>query len=283
MNREIPGPVIAVTSKILADRYTETELETMLACEGISYEAEGTNKQIRLMRTCRALNDQSKDPLRDFGKIIRDFMDSDIGNNSSQYISPNSRYYSWSINETILGQELIDDILRKEGLSYIIGGKIASYTAAPTQFLQEITEARGLEHIDIEIKRALRDADGDPARAATAAVCALEAALKTYLDHNSVAYSRRDALASLWAKVADHIGASPKKLDNPDIRNTASALYTIVKSLGTTRNTGGSGAHGESGQEARALRLQPRHARLLIHSAHTLCIYILELIRENET
>lgn len=101
--------------------------------------------------------------------------------------------------------------------------------------------------------------------------------LKAYLDHKRKAYNTTDTLAELWKSAADVIGLRPADWDNKDLKRIASGLCGIVDGIAHLRNAKSS-AHGRSEEQFQNITIKPRHARLAIHSAHTVCAYVLELL-----
>lgn len=117
----------------------------------------------------------------------------------------------------------------------------------------------------------------DPHAAAQYAGNVLEATLKAYLDHRQTTYKSSDALADLWKLAAAQIGLRAADWDNKDLKKIASGLHSIVDGITHLRNTKSS-AHGRSEEQRQNINIKPRHARLAIHSAHTVAAYVLELI-----
>nr|WP_242005848.1 abortive infection family protein [Acetobacter fabarum] len=173
-------------------------------------------------------------------------------------------------------KDRIRETLTREGLTYVRGGNIVKGGAVSTLSLDESVKKYGLKSVDIEIQRALTQIEQDPHAAAQYAGNVLEAVLKAYLDHKQKAYNTTDTLAELWKSAADVIGLRPADWDNKDLKRIASGLYSIVDGIAHLRNAK-SGAHGRSEEQLRNITIKPRHARLAIHSAHTVCAYVLEL------
>ncbi|MFA5371010.1 MAG: abortive infection family protein [Sideroxydans sp.] len=57
-----------------------------------------------------------------------------------------------------------------------------------------------------------------------------------------------------------------------DLQTVLSGMISIVEGIGALR-THASSAHGAG---KKSYKLEPRHARLAIHSAHTVALFILE-------
>lgn len=55
-------------------------------------------------------------------------------------------------------------------------------------------------------------------------------------------------------------------------------LSSIIDGIGAYRTHAGSAR----GQHERSYKVAPRHARLVVHSAHSLCLYVVETWRERK-
>jgi len=144
--------------------------------------------------------------------------------------------------------------------------------------LQDRVNNGGLEAIGIEMDRALKMVNDDPNAAVHYAGNILEASLKAYLQNKSIPFNDETAtLSDLWPLVRSDIGLNPKDLENKDLKKIASGLNSIVDGTMYLRNKK-SGAHGRTEEQTRKIALRPRHARLVVHSAHTLSMYVLECL-----
>src|SRR5487761_1569091 len=72
---KIPGPLIAIVSQIISDRYTHSELDNRFLQAGFPTEVPAGNK----LNKCRAwlseANKSLKNPLGNLAKLIEDLMD----------------------------------------------------------------------------------------------------------------------------------------------------------------------------------------------------------------
>ena len=137
-----------------------------------------------------------------------------------------------------------------------------------------------LKAIEIEMNRALKIVDSDPNGAAHYAGNILEASLKAYLDRKKIDFNDQTAtLSDLWHLVRDNIGLKPQDMSNKDLKKIASGLNSIVDGTMFIRNKK-SGAHGRTEEQTATNILRPRHARLVVHSAHTVSMYILECMTD---
>ncbi|MDC5058295.1 abortive infection family protein, partial [Acinetobacter baumannii] len=83
--------------------------------------------------------------------------------------------------------------------------------------------------------------------------------------------SKQD-LQNVWKIVRADLGFDPNLVQDDDLKRILSGILSIVDGIGAFR-THASSAHG---QGRKLYNIKPRHARLAIHSAHTLALFILE-------
>ena len=79
-------------------------------------------------------------------------------------------------------------------------------------------------------------------------------------------------LKGIWNVVRKDLGFDPGVVEDQDLRRILSGLLSIVEGIGALR-THASSAHGAG---KKSYNLEPRHARLAIHSAHTAALFILK-------
>jgi hypothetical protein len=179
-------------------------------------------------------------------------------------------YYDEQINAR---QERISAVLARCGLAYHDSGIIlAGGAAPPVSSLREALRQRDLPAIDLEFKRALDTLETDPPAAVTAACSMLESLFKVILEENGLPLPQKKTIKPLWGSVQDHLGLKPSTVSEDDIRRILSGLASVVDGIGALRTHAGS-AHGHG---KRRYKLLPRHARLVVHGAHTLCLFVLE-------
>lgn len=273
MADRIPTSLIGLLSQIYPDRYTQAEIDSLFLYSGAPEPVPPGSKATKVQSWLRQTNAKTAEPLRVVGGIVDDFMEKQLP--ELHYLSTKEREAEKAKLEAEKAK--IRETLSREGLAYVRGGNIMKSGATSTLSLDESVKKHGLASVDIEIKRALAQIETDPHAAAQYAGNVLESALKAYLDHKGKAYGKGDALAELWKSAAAEIGLRPEDWDNKDLKKIASGLNSIVDGVAHLRNNK-SGAHGKSEGERRNIAIKPRHARLAIHSAHTVAAYVLELI-----
>jgi hypothetical protein len=259
---KIPSAIIGVLSQALPDFYTHDGINGLFLTASAPDSIPEGSKSNKVTTWLRAANNQCQNPLEVLSNILSDIMDKE----------PNG-YNNDALQEAKLK---IQQTLAKDSLKYMRGGYITRSGATPTQTLEKQAFNRGLEAVDTEIKRALDNVEKDPPAAISAAGNILETVFKNYLEHHKVAYSDKDTLKPLWEKVASHMGIR-QKIEHEELAKIVSGLNKIVDGIIDLRN-GKSSSHGKSESQIKAYTILPRHARLAIHSAHTISAYLLELI-----
>lgn len=274
-NEKIPAPVIGVLGQVFSDYYTHAQIDGVFAYADAPGEPPEGNKVQKTMDWLRAVNKETEHPLKTLGVLLEDFLEQD---------SDDPRIVSWW-NQSELpkfenDQKRIHSVLQKAGLSYSTGGHVSKASATPTTSLRELIEQGGLTAVELEMNRAMKQVDGDPNAAAHYAGNVLEAALKAYLVEKDVPFNdQNDTLNKLWQLTRDDLGINPKNLEAKDLKKIASGLSSIVEGTMYLRNKK-SGAHGRTETQITEIALRPRHARLVIHSAHTLATYVLECLHD---
>jgi hypothetical protein len=202
------------------------------------------------------------DPLRSFGGLIGEFMD-------------NEQWAEFWPEE----RAKLVRAFAAEKLSYQRGGIILGATlAGPSISLAEDLKIRGIEALTQEYDRAYAGIESDPPAAVTAACAILESVCKTFLESEGHDLPGKKVLGALWAETAKHLKLQPGLLADDDLKRILQGLASIADGVAAIRTHEGS-AHGRSGHEApgkKRYKLAPRHARLAVHAAHTMAMFVLE-------
>lgn len=138
-------------------------------------------------------------------------------------------------------------------------------------------EALDLDTVGRDLDRALASADSDPEDAVTAACSVVESVCRSILTESGLGLPAKQDISGLYRAVREPLGLSPTKEGVPDliaedVRSTLSGLVTAVQSIGALRTHGGD-AHG---RERGFRRIDARIARLAIHSASAVCLFLIE-------
>ena len=157
-------------------------------------------------------------------------------------------------------------VVRKQGSSAAVIGAITGKTAT----LDFGTVGRDLE-------RAIQNADHDPEDAVTAACATLEAVCRSILVELGLPLPAKKDVSGLMKAVQAPLDLSPGRPDLPDliagdVRKVLSGLTTATEGIGALRTHGGD-AHG---RERGHPRIDPGIARLAIHAASTVSLFLIE-------
>ncbi|MBL8885226.1 MAG: abortive infection family protein [Phycisphaerales bacterium] len=260
---KIPVPVIAVVADELANRYSHTKLDLLFHEHGAPGEPPPGNKIDKSSQWLRAINTRSNDPLAVLGALIQELME----------VGPPT----WSGDESdkfhAARIERIQKQLAKHGLRYVPGGRILGATAAPqAKTLTDLIDARDLAGVKVELERAYSYVQSDPAGAATAACALLESVFVHVLELAVVPLPADKSVIPLWKSVRDLLDLVPDKIEDDDLKKVLGGLASIVHGVGELRTHAGS-AHGRGSLRYKVL---PRHARLVVASAVTIGLFVLE-------
>lgn len=171
------------------------------------------------------------------------------------------------------GKKRVEEVLAKYELEYRRGGHVVPKHGLPVaDVITKALERDDLAAVRTEFDRAMQQLNSDPGAAITAGCALLEALFKAYIEKRGLALPSKETLKPLWSVVQADLGLSPKDQIDSDIQRILTGLSSVVDGIATLRTHGGS-AHG--GGKAR-YRMKPRHARLLVSSACTLAIFVIE-------
>lgn len=271
----IPSPLIGVISEVFNEVYTHSDIDRLFAYADAPAENPGGNKVKKTVEWLRAVNKQTKAPVDVLGLLLEEILEK--APVDPDPTMPWKAEPEWS-QDLRLRQAKIQSALTRAGLVYGQGGYISHASASPSSSIRDRIEKGGLKAVGVEVERSLLMVEKDPNAAAHYAANVLEAALKAYLLQKKVPFNdQSDTLNKLWELVRDDMGINPRDLGSKDLKKIASGLISIVEGTMYIRNKKSS-AHGRTDDQLDAIALRPRHARLVIHSAHTVAAYVLECI-----
>lgn len=163
----------------------------------------------------------------------------------------------------------------------IVGGKprLVRRDAAGhvvTAFIDKVA-ILDFDTVQLEIARAVVNAGNDPEDAVTAACSLLEAVCRSILMELRLPLPPKRDIDGLIRAVQDPLGLSPGRTDLPseveaDIRQVLGGLTSVSKGIGALRTHAGD-AHG---RERGRARIDARIARLAIHSASSIALFLIE-------
>jgi hypothetical protein len=260
MSRKIiPAPLIAVVSEIVSQAETHASLDSLFMYADAPGDPPEGSKHVKALEWLRIINkDKSLDPISILGKIIEGYI---------EYIPD-----SFNPEQQAENKQRIEEALTKTKLRYVTGGKICGSAASPSQSLKDIIKKHDVVSINSEFERALQNVESNPPEAVSAACNILESICKVYISDEGLEMPKKLALQPLWSVVRKDLGFDPKKIEDRDLKEILSGMFATVNGIGALRSHASS-AHGKG---RKLYKLEPRHARLAIHSAHTIAAFIME-------
>jgi hypothetical protein len=262
MTRNIPGAVLALAADYAA--YAESshaKLESLLMHAGCPGDPPDGSMQTKALSWLRQVNkDPSCDPLSILGRTIENYMDAPLEEGDYRF------------HETEEFRRKMTTALASAKLQYRQGGIIVGSLDLPTKTLAVFIKERNVAEISEEFERAARKAESEPREAVSAAANILESICKHYIEAEKLSMPSKQTLKELWNVVRKDLGFDPSQVADDDLKVVLVGLIQIVDGLGAFR-THASSAHGSG---PKSYRLQPRHSRLAVHSAHTAALFILE-------
>jgi hypothetical protein len=261
----IPAPVLAVCAEIAASRESHATLNSLFTYAGAPGEPPTGSKPAKALEWLRRANKEGDlEPLDVLGRLIENYME--------EPLDPDAAWHQTRLKD----RERITRILAECELQYVKGGKMVGTLGTPSRTLEQFIKDRDLVSIDAEFNRALRNVEANPREAVSAASNILESVCKVYIAEEGLAAPAKQDLKPVWTAVRKHLGFDPSTIEDQDLQQILSGLISIVEGIGALR-THASSAHGAG---KRSYKLESRHARLAIHSANTVALFVLESWRK---
>lgn len=265
MRRLIPAPLLSVVAEIAARRETHVSLDNLFTYAGAPGDPPLGSKPAKALAWLRHTNtDESINPIVVLGRLIETYME--------ESLDPDNTWEQYKLED----RARITKILAECELQYVRGGKIVGALGAPSRTLEEFIRDRDISSIDLEFNRALSNVEANPREAVSAASNILESVCKVYIADEGLEMPAKQDLKPVWTLVRKHLGFDPGTVEDQDLQQILSGLISIVEGIGALR-THASSAHGAG---KKTYKLEARHARLSVHSAHTVALFILESWRK---
>lgn len=260
MRNNIPAPLIAVVSEIVSSVETHASLNNLFMYAGAPGDPPDGSKPVKAQEWLRIVNkDHSIEPLEVLGRIIEGYM---------EYIPTN-----WNNNDFHdENKRKLEDALSRCQLRYIQGGLISTSTASPSKSLSDLIRKYDVKSIDLEFDRALKSIETSPRDAVSAACNILESICKVYIEDENLDKPNKLDLLPVWDVVRKDLGFNPQDIEDKDLKEILSGMFATVHGIAALRSHASS-AHSPGRTH---YNLEPRHARLAIHAAHTIAAFILE-------
>ena len=143
--------------------------------------------------------------------------------------------------------------------------------------LSSKAEVLSLDTVNRDLERALANVIDDPEDAVTSACSTVESVCRSVLVEMKVPLPQKKDLSGLYRAVRGVLGLAPERSDLPaeiadDVRKILSGLITSLEGIGALRTHAGD-AHG---RERGYRRIDARIARLAIHAASTIALFVIE-------
>ena len=257
----IPTSIIGVVGEVLGNQYySHNRLNSLFWESGAPGDPPKGNCVQKCQKWLKRCNSDPKvDAFVVLGKVLEDFMEME-GFGTDNEITAKNRVR-------------VNKILVKHSLSYHQGGQIlGAETGLPSRSLKEILASRDLVAVEIEFQRAIDNVESDPAAGITAASSMIESLCIVYIEDEDLEMPSKQIIKNLWKVVRKHIGLDPGLIEDQDISRILSGCISVVDGIGALRTHTGT-VHGRG---RKRYKLEPRHARLAIHAAHTLVIFVIE-------
>lgn len=267
MRKEIPAPIIAVLADHLPGLETHAALDNLFLHADAPGDPPEGSKPVKTQAWLRRINKESAHPLSVLGKLIECYMEipeqdeEDVVFWGEPLPNPKRQF-----------KERLSSILERCNLQYISGGHISDGSSAPSRSLQEIIHGRNIPAIEAEFNRALSNVNSEPREAVSAACNILESLFKVYIADEGLEAPQKQDIQNVWKAVRGDLGFDPGSIEDDDLKKVLSGILSVVDGIGAFR-THASSAHG---QGRKIYNIKPRHARLAIHSAHTIALFVLE-------
>lgn len=259
VERAIPMPVIAVAAQVVTQLYTHADIDSFVAHARIPGEPVDRSKPAKVREWLMRANDAMAEPLAVLGRLLLEYMEVDPPDSLEQHVGE--------------GRDKIRAVLSAHRLAYRPGGSVVrTDTGSTSRALREIIQSRDLSNMEAEFERIAANLQADPPAAVTAACSLLEALFKGYIEERHLEMPSDQSIKPLWNVVRNDLRLDPSRVANDDLRKILSGMASIVDGTGSLRTHKGS-AHG---QGRKAYKLRPRHARLAVHAASTLALFVLE-------
>ena len=154
----------------------------------------------------------------------------------------------------------------------------------PLIMLGELLASIRFDTAKRDLDRALASSRNDPEDAVTAACSMVEDVCKSILNELGESIPGKKDVQGLYNALKRPLDLSPDRSDiDPviaeDVRKVLSGLFTVTAGIGSLRTHGGD-AHG---RERGSARLDARIARLSIHAASTLALFLIETWQRRKT
>ncbi len=266
-NYNIPSYLISAIADTVAESETHASLDSLFMYADAPGEPPDGSKAVKALEWLRRINKEHDiDRLLVLGRIIEKYME-EVTEETSFWVTQEQ------IDSKKKRVSNIKKALERSGLSYSQGGILSKGEGLATKTLSELIKNRNIQALDFEFERAIKNVESSPREAISAACNILESVFKVYIeDHSHLNLPAKQDLQSVWKIVRADLGLDASILEERDLQEIVSGIMATVNGIGALR-THASSAHGAG---KKPYKIKPRHAKLAIHSAHTIAAFVLE-------
>lgn len=178
--------------------------------------------------------------------------------------------------------EYLNNALRYDGFELQQQGTkvrlvVAGHSTPVIATLSGVAETISFDTVKLDLERALGSIDSDPEDAITAACSTIESVCRSILIELEQPLPAKKDVSGLFNAVKQPLALSPDRSDldqqiAADVRTTLGGLATVIQGVGALRTHAGD-AHG---REKGYARVDARIARLSIHAASTVALFLIE-------
>jgi hypothetical protein len=268
MRRVVPSTLLAVCAEIASHRESHATLDSLFMYAGATGDPPAGSKHAKALEWLRVTNkNENAKSLDVVGRLIENYMEEEI--------SPSDFIFDIKTKD----REKLQKTLAQCELQYVKGGKIVGSLGTPSRTLEEFIRDKDSSSIEVEFQRALTNVESNPREAVSAASNILETLCKVYIYEEGLEQPAKQDLKPVWTIVRKHLGFDPSGIEDQDLQTILSGMIAVVEGIGSLR-THASSAHGAG---KKGYKIEPRHARLAIHAAHTVTLFVLETWHKKKT
>ncbi|ERS03151.1 abortive infection family protein [Acinetobacter sp. COS3] len=268
-NIQIPNSVIGAVASVISNYYySHSKLDSLFMESGAPGETPLGNCEQKCSNWLKRCNeDPNTNALDVLGKVIQDFMDKE---------ETTSIWGTEPLSQKIIdGRKRISDALSRNQLTYNMNGYIVQAGSTPiTRTLEDYLKSGDFSSIEKEFERALENIQTDPHAAITAACSIIEATFKNYIENFSLPMPNKLSVKPLWDVVKPNLELNRDDILASDQQKILQGISSIIDGVGSFRSHIGS-AHGRGSNPPNIVIAE---ARLAVNAAHTLVIFIMEII-----
>lgn len=273
-NDLIPQYVLSAIAETVAESETHASLKNLFMYADAPGEPPEGSKSVKAQEWLKRINKESGDQTFNIiGRILEKYMEMEVEESPSFYVSQEQ------IDAKNNKIKKLKKQLERAGLTYSRGGIITKGEGLATKTLSDLVKNRDIPAIEFEFDRAIKYVESSPREAVSAACNILESIFKAYIEeHAHLSMPAKQDIQSVWKVVKADLGLDASILEERDLQEIVSGIMATVSGIGALRSHASS-AHGAG---KKVYNLKPRHAKLAIHSAHTIAAFVLETWGERE-